>query len=223
MVALSVFAVFMIILFTDVYVHKNGREKRTGFVENHSVVDIGLFNGAGISIPYETYISKGHTYAEPIDGKTVKVGIDEFVSYSLGDFKIESIAAKGTVVKAGDFIMSAKVGNSVISFASPVNGRVKVVNDRLIGNTINDFYGNDWGALITSDGFDKPKQLHKTNEDLAEWMKTEMTRLKNYLFDSLNRELAGATMFDGGTINKGAVALLDDKAVKKFQMDFLSI
>ena len=86
-----------------------------------------------------------------------------------------------------------------------------------------DPYGNDWGLLVTPNEFEKTKRSLKINEDLAEWMKGELKRLKEYLYGSLSPDLAGATMFDGGTIMKGAVAQLDDKAVTKFQNDFLSL
>ena len=136
MVALSALVIFVIILITDIFVLKAGKKRHPAFIKNYKIVDVDLFDREGITIPVDTYISKGHTYAEFIDDKTIKIGIDDFISSSLGEFKIEKIAAKGSVVKEGDIILSAKVGNNLVSFASPVSGTVKVVNDRLLGNSI---------------------------------------------------------------------------------------
>jgi len=223
MVALSALLIFVLILITDIFVLKAEKKRHPAFIKNFKIVDVDLFNKEGITIPVDTYVSKGHTYAEFIQDKTIKVGVDEFVSSSLGEIKVEKIAAKGTKVKVGDIVISANVGGNTINFSSPVEGVVKVVNDNLLGNIINDPYGKDWGLMITPNEFEKTKRSLKINEELAEWMKTELKRFKDYLYGSLNPELAGATMYDGGTIVKGAVAQLDNSAVTKFQKEFLSL
>lgn len=222
MVALSALLIFVIILITDLFVLKAQKRTHPAFIKNYKVVDVDLFNREGINIPVDTYVSKGHTYAEFVNEKIIKVGIDEFVSASLGEVSVTKIAPAGTIVKEGDFIFEAKVGNKLVNFCSPVSGVVKVVNDELIKRSISDPYGNDWGVMIAPVGFDKTKLILKANDDLAEWMKTELQRFKEYLYGSGNPGFAGVTMYDGGTVVKGAVAQLGEKAVSQFEKEFLT-
>lgn len=223
MVALAALLVFVIVLITDVFVLKARKKSHPALIKNYKIVDVDLFNREGIAIPVDTYISKAHTYAEFVDDGIVKIGVDEFVSASLGTVLVTKIADKGKNIFVGDVILEGAAGGNKIMFYSPVAGVVKAVNDNLIGKNITDPYGSDWGVMIAPLYFDKSRSRLKMNDDLAEWMKEELKRFKEYIISSQKTEPAGATMYDGGTIIKGAAAQLNSKLVEQFQKEFLTV
>jgi hypothetical protein len=130
----------------------------------------------------------------------------------------------GTVIKKGDVIIDAKLGDKNFSFRSPVDGTINFVNDDLTGKVISDPYGEDWAVMITPINFEKNAAYLKTNEKVVDWMKTEFIRLKNYLIEcSAQPQLAGVTMLDGGKMIEGAVAHLNKDSIKKFESEFLKV
>ena len=111
-----------------------------------------------------------------------------------------------------------------MNFRSPVDGTVNFVNDDLVGKTVSDPYGEDWGVMVTPINFEKNAASLQANEKVVDWMKNEFIRLKNYLVESSAQpQLAGVTMLDGGKMLEGAVAHLNKESVKKFEDEFLKV
>jgi glycine cleavage system H lipoate-binding protein len=224
MVALYVLLGFILLLLIDYFVIKGEKKYHPAFKKNYEVIENVVFDNISVSVPADSYVSKGHTWAELQGNGLIKVGVDEFILKSVGRFIVTSIVRTGTVVKKGDSIMEAKLGDKNFSLRSPVDGTISFINDELIGKAIADPYGEDWGVMVTPIDFEKNAASLKANEKVVEWMKTEFVRLKNYLGESSTHpQLAGATMPDGGKMIEGAVAHLNKESVKKFEEEFLSI
>ena len=224
MVALYVLLGFILLLVIDYFVIRAEKKYHPAFKKSFEVVENVVFDNISVKVPADSYVSKGHTWAELQGNGMLKVGIDEFVLKSMGKFVVTNIAKTGTLLKKGDVIIEAKLGNQDLNFRSPVDGTVNFINDDLIGKTISDPYGKDWGIMVSPVNFEKNAVLLKANEKVVDWMKNEFIRLKNYVIEnSVKPQLAGVTMLDGGKLMEGAVAQLDKDSVKKFEDEFLKV
>jgi glycine cleavage system H lipoate-binding protein len=223
MVALYVLLGFILLIVIDAFVIKAEKKYHPAFKKQYEVVENILFDNISVTIPADSYISKGHTWAELQGNGLVKVGVDEFALKSIGKFIVTSIAKPGKLVKKGDALIEAKMGEKHISVGSPIDGTVSFINDDLIGKNISDAYGEDWGAIVSPVNFDTNASTLKSNEGVIEWMQNEFVRLKFYLIDSMQPGLAGVTMLDGGRIVEGAVSQLDQNSIQKFEDDFLKV
>jgi glycine cleavage system H lipoate-binding protein len=224
MVALYVLLGFILLLVIDYFVIKAEKKYHPAFKKSYEIVENVVFDNISVSVPADSYVSKGHTWAELQGNGLIKVGVDEFILKSVGRFIVTSIARPGTLLKKGDTVIDAKFGDKQFSFRSPVDGTISFINDELVGKAIADPYGEDWGVMVTPINFEKNAASLKANENVVEWMKGEFVRLKNYLTEnSAHPQFAGATMLDGGKMVEGAVAHLNKESVKKFEDEFLSI
>jgi glycine cleavage system H lipoate-binding protein len=224
MLALYCLLGFILLLVIEYYSIKGEKKFHPAFQKNYEVIENVVFDNISVTIPVDSYVSKGHTWASLQGSGLVKVGVDEFVLKSIGKFIVTNMARPGSVVKKGDVIIEARLGNKVFGFRSPVDGTVNFINDDIIGKIISDPYGEDWGIMLTPINFEKNAKSLKANEVVVEWMKNEFCRLKNHLVEmSAQPKLAGVTMFDGGKIVEGAVSQLTDESMKIFESEFLSI
>jgi glycine cleavage system H lipoate-binding protein len=224
MVALSVLLGFILLLICDYVVLRAEKKIHPAFVKNYKIIDSVAFNNLSVTIPADTFVSKGHTWAKPDKNGLLKVGVDEFITKSIGDFVITDVAPNGILLNEGDPIIEARLGNKTVVFRSPVSGKVILQNQDLQGKRIDDPFNEDWGVLIKTQ---EPKQFParlKINEEVIEWMKEELIRFKNYLEERLtDPKLAGVTMFDGGHIVEGVVSHLDKESIEIYEKEFLSI
>jgi glycine cleavage system H lipoate-binding protein len=224
MVALSVLLGFILLLICDYVVLRAEKKIHPAFVKNYKIIDSVAFNNLSVTIPADTFVSKGHTWAKPDKNGLLKVGVDEFITKSIGDFVITDVATNGILLNEGDPIIEARLGNKTVVFRSPVSGKVILQNQDLQGKRIDDPFNEDWGVLIKTQ---EPKQFParlKINEEVIEWMKEELIRFKNYLEERLtDPKLAGVTMFDGGHIVEGVVSHLEKESIEIYEKEFLSI
>ncbi|MGA8263159.1 MAG: hypothetical protein WB779_01820 [Ignavibacteriaceae bacterium] len=224
MVALSVLLGFLLLLVIDYFVLRAEKKLHPAFVKNYKVIDSVVFNNLSVSIPADTFISKGHTWAKPDKNGFLKVGVDEFITKSVGDLVITNTAPKGILLNEGDPVIEARLGDKRIVFRSPVSGQIVMQNHDLPGRKITDPFSEDWGVIIKSQEFHPHSNKLKMNEEVIEWMKGELIRFKNFLEERLTKPgLAGVTMFDGGHIVEGVVSHLDSESIEKYEKEFLSI
>ncbi len=231
MVALYVLLGFILLLLIDAFVIKAEKKYHPAFKKKYEIIENIVFDNISVAIPADSYVSRGHTWAELLGNGLVKVGVDEFVLKSVGKFIVTKITKPGTLIKSGDPVIEVKIGEKMINLRSPIDGTINYINDNLIGKNISDPYGEDWGVIMSPVNFDKNASSLRTNENVIEWMKSEFLKLKNYLRDNVvqpylpdgNTQLAGATMFDGGKIVEGAVSQLNQESIKKFEDEFLKL
>src|SRR3972149_6763119 len=158
MVALYVLLGFILLLVIDYFVIRAEKKYHPAFKKSYELVENVVFDNISVTVPADSYVSKGHTWAELQGNGTIKIGIDEFVLKSMGKFIVTNIARTGTLLKKGDIIIDAKLGDNPprrISFRSPVDGTINFVNDDLVGKTISDPYGEDWGVIVAPVNFEK--------------------------------------------------------------------
>jgi glycine cleavage system H protein len=224
MVALFVVLTFLFFILVDLIVLKAQKKKHPAFEPSNYLAERLVFDFNTISVPRDIYISKGHTWAKKNEYGLIKIGVDDFVVKSLGNFSITKIIEPGSSIKKGDIIFEGNSNSHHFKFRSPVDGEIKFINPGIIGKKMTDPYGDDWSVLMLAPEYDVNKYQLFSGEELKFWMKKEFKRLREFLgAHTVKPELAGVTMQDGGNIVEGALLLVADEGVKDFEKEFLKM
>mgnify|MGYP003471302771 CR=1 FL=1 len=223
MVAIFVLAMFLLFLSMDLIVLKIQGKYHPAFEPSLPQFDSAIFSRNSFSIPSNIFISKGHTWLRKNNDGLVSIGIDEFGTTALGTLSILNCAALGRELKRGETIFEGAYGNKRVKFLSPINGIVKSVNENALGKKISNPY-ETWGVQIVSDDFSNNKEMFVTGKEAFNWIKKESIKLKDFIANhSLKTDLAGTTMFDGGSLSNDTISLLVDNSVNDFEKEFLSL
>ena len=223
MVAIFVLTMFLFFLSVDLIVLKMQGKYHPAFEPSYMQFDSSLFGKSSFFIPSDISFSKGHTWLKKNNNGLISIGIDEFGSMALGQISILNCAAIGKELKRGQMIFEGAYGNRKVKFLSPINGIVKSVNENIFGKKISNPY-ETWGVQIVSDDFSNNKEMFVTGNEAFNWIKKESIKLKDFIANhSLKTDLAGTTMFDGGSLSNDTISLLVDNSVNDFEKEFLSL
>lgn len=222
MVAIFVLTVFLSFIAVDLIVLKIQGRNHPAFEPAFPQVNLST-STENLAIPSNIFFSKGHTWLKEKKDGIVQIGIDEFGTTALGALSISNILPEGKEIKRGEILFEGTYGYKTVKFLSPVNGIVKSVNTNIINNKITNPY-QTWGIELLSRDFPEDQKKFLSGIEAKNWIKNEYYRLKNFIDGhSLNMELAGETMFDGGLLSNDTTSSLIDQNVKDFEKEFLSL
>jgi glycine cleavage system H protein len=221
MVAIFVLTLFLFFISVDLIVLKIQGKSHPAFEPEIPQFDSTIFENMSFAIPSNTFFSKGHTWLRKNSDGLISIGIDELGSMALGTLSILNCVPVGQDLKRGEMIFEGAYGNKIVKFLSPINGIVKSVNENILGKKISNPY-ETWGVQLISNEFSESMKLFLSGSEALNWMKKEFIKLKNFIDShSLNVELAGVTMYDGGSLYNGTSSLLVDKTANDFEKEFL--
>jgi len=153
----------------------------------------------------------------------VDVGIDELGMMALGSLSILNCAVLGKELKRGEVLFEGAYGNKTVKFLSPINGIVNSVNTNIVGKKISNPYEN-WGIQLLAKDFPENQELFLSGKEATKWMEREFIKLKKFIDShSPKIELAGITMFDGGSLSNDMLSSLIEQSVNDFEKEFLSL
>lgn len=98
-IALYVLLGFILLLLIDAFVIRAEKKYHPAFKKKNEIIENIVFDNIYVAIPADSFISKGHTWAELLGKGLVKIGVDEFVLKSIGKFIVTKISKPGTLVK----------------------------------------------------------------------------------------------------------------------------
>ncbi len=223
MVAIFVLTLFLLFISVDLIVLKIQGKYHPAFEPSSPQFDSSIFDRNSFPIPSNIFFSKGHTWLKRNNDGLISIGIDEFGMMAFGALSIFNCAPVGKELKRGEIIFEGAYGNKKVKFLSPINGIVKSVNGNIIGKKIYNPY-ETWGVQIDSDNFSDNKKMFLSGKEASNWIKKESIKLKDFIINhSLKTDLAGATMFDGGSLSNDTISLLVDNSVIDFEKEFLSL
>jgi glycine cleavage system H lipoate-binding protein len=223
MVAIFVLAMFLLLLSVDLIVLKIQGKYHPAFEPSFPQSDLAVFNKNSFFIPSNIFFSKGHTWLKKNSDGLIFIGIDEFGIKALGPLSILNCAAAGKELKRGEIIFEGAYGNKKVKFLSPINGIVKSVNKNILSKKISNPY-ETWGVQMVSKDLSDNQEIFLSGKEAFNWIKKESIKLKDFIINhSLKTDLAGATMFDGGSLSNDTISLLVDNSVNDFEKEFLSL
>jgi glycine cleavage system H protein len=223
MVAIFVLSVFLFFISVDLIVLKIQGKNHPAFEPSFPQFDLSTYTKNSLTIPSNIFFSKGHTWLKKnIDG-LIHIGIDEFGITALGTLSILNYAPVGKELKCGETLFEGAYGKKIVKFLSPINGIVKSVNTEIIRKKISDPY-QTWGVQLLSKDFPENEEKFLSGMEAKNWIREEYIKLKSFINShSPKVELAGTTMFDGGSLSNDTISSLVDQSANDFEKEFLSL
>jgi glycine cleavage system H lipoate-binding protein/ABC-type phosphate transport system substrate-binding protein len=210
-----------------------------GFVLNYSPRDKGLskgkafsqqiFNENMINAPSGLLYDKTHTWAFMEKDGMVRVGIDDFLQHVTGPLTKVKMKNPGDQVKKGEPVLSIIQNGKLLNINSPVSGTIVAQNEILTGNpsAINESpYASGWVYMIKPSNWAREIQFFHMADKYQEWIKTEFTRLKDFLAETIhskNPAYAQVVLQDGGVIKDHVLADFGPDVWEEFQTNFVDI
>ncbi len=222
MVGIFILCVFIICIMLDIVILRLKNIEHPAFDEKITNEILRLLNFT-VDIPTEIFFSKAHSWVQKNRDGYVKIGIDDFLVKTFGKFQITNFAEVKKEIKKGDTIFEISANKKLIQISSPINGRVKAINENIVNKIITNPY-SQWGILLEPINYKNDiKKLFKNNDTVL-WMKEELSKFKNFLKVNLDKaSLAGPTMYDGGSIMEGVISFLSEKEIKDYKNQFLKL
>jgi len=143
------------------------------------------------SIPGGVFISKNHTWVSMNQEGIAKVGIDDFAKKLVGKISSVELPNLGMNVKAGQPLFTIKQGSRIITFNSPVTGKVSQVNT-LLKDNIDALdvtpYERNWVCALDAENLDNEiKEMHIGKSAVA-FFQEDIEKFKTLFMDLLKSE-----------------------------------
>ena len=158
MVAIFALSAFILILMADHFVLKLQGRTHPAFGSAPGIISIAESSEINYGFPSNILLSKGHTWLKKGNDGLIEIGVDLLGSRALGGLSIARCSEENARIKRGDVLFVGNYGSETVEFLSPINGVVRHINQKVIGNKISNPY-NTWGIKIHSgDDIDSEKE-----------------------------------------------------------------
>ena len=178
---------------------------------------------AAVGLPQGIFLHQGHSWALPsIDGR-VKIGLDEFLSQSVGNFDRIDLPLIGSEVEQGSTLATVWKHGKAINIPAPVSGAVQAVNLSLTSSLLplsNDPYGAGWLAFLTPHDTQESFQGLKAGAEANTWMQRETARFVDFMSQRLRGGVVGMVLPDGAHPVVGAASELNETDWRAFASGF---
>jgi glycine cleavage system H lipoate-binding protein len=178
----------------------------------------GLRDAGGFLFKRGVYYSSGHTWLEPSEGETLRVGIDDLAKNLIPWAVKVELPRPGVGLKAGEGAAAISCGGRELAIPTPVAGTVVAVNPAVVADPSlvkRDNYARGW--LFSLRPADTRYLALRTGEPARSWLRSEKLRLTHFLEEEL-----GLAAADGGEWIAPPPSLLQDAQWQKLQKTFLS-
>jgi CheY-like chemotaxis protein len=172
-------------------------------------------------IPGGVFISKGHCWTRVDEDGSVQVGIDDFAKKIIGKIDAIDLPNLGMIIKKGQPLFSVKQGPRLLSFKSPVSGKVSEVN-KFINNEVDSLnvtvYDRNWICEIDAEELDAELLDLKIGKSAVSFYQEEIEKCKELKKKTLSRKESNLDSND--LIYCGEMEKMDDANWKRFAEEF---
>jgi glycine cleavage system H lipoate-binding protein len=188
---------------------------------------IKTLNEQTFEIPNGLYFDKSHTWIFMEKDGQVKIGIDDFIPKVTGRFTRVIMKNPGDTVKRKEPVVQLIQHGKQISIYSPVSGVITDINEDLVTSpeTINESpYENGWIYQVEPSNWLRETEFFKLGLQYRDWIKSELTRLKDFVACSHNLQLvpnATVAYQEGGEISAQPLKEMSPELWEDFQTYFI--
>jgi glycine cleavage system H lipoate-binding protein/ABC-type phosphate transport system substrate-binding protein len=223
-VILGSFIVFIFLVITAIQYIKN----RKMIIPDTTSDPALVFGEDFVDIPLGLYYDKTHTWAFMEKDGMVRVGIDDFLQHITGPLTRIKMKRSGEKIRKGKQILSIIQNGKQLNIYSPISGTIKEQNKVLEANSsiINSSpYSDGWVYRIEPTNWIKEIQFLIIGKKYKEWVRSEFSRLKEFLSESLkpNAVEYAKVLQDGGEIKDGILMDLSPEVWEDFQTNFIDM
>ena len=172
-------------------------------------------------IPGGVFISKGHCWARVDEDGSVQVGIDDFAKKIIGRIDAIDLPNLGMIIKKGQPLFSVTQGPRLLSFKSPISGKVSEVNT-FINNEVDSLnvtvYDRNWICEIDAEELDAELPDLKIGKSAVSFYQEEIEKCKE-----IKKKIISVKEFDTEStdlIYCGEMEKMDDTNWKRFAEEF---
>jgi len=196
-------------------------------VQDTAFVKTQAFNEQVVDIPIGLYYDKTHTWAYMEKDGMVRIGIDDFLQHITGPITRVKMKSTGEKIRKGKEVLSIIQKGKQLDIHAPVSGTIKKQNKALTKSSslINSSpYSDGWVYMIEPTNWIKEIQYLITGNKYKEWLKSEFSRLKDFLAVSVKPNVEYAHILqDGGELKDGILEDLGPEVWEDFQINFIDI
>ncbi len=188
---------------------------------------ISVFGENSLNFPDGLFFDKSHTWVFMEKNGQVRTGVDDFLQHITGPITRVKLKKPGDRVRKGESFISLIQQGKQLEIQSPISGIIREHNTGLTetSEAINKApFSDGWVYVVEPVDWLKEIQSYLMGDKYLEWLKTEFSRLKNFLATGLkplkkvNPELI---LQDGGEIADGVLECYGPEAWEEFQSGFL--
>jgi glycine cleavage system H lipoate-binding protein/ABC-type phosphate transport system substrate-binding protein len=201
--------------------NKKAAIKIAGYVPQHVLDENSLIVPAGL------YFDKTHTWAFMEQNGIVKVGVDDFLQHITGTLTRIKMKNPGDKVKKGEPVLSIIQNGKQINLYAPISGIIREQNRKLETDSSiinNSPYNEGWIYKIEPANWLRENQLLFMAEKQKQFIKNELSRLKDFLAATLNTDTekyGQIILQDGGEVRDGILSDLGPEVWEEFQTKFI--
>lgn len=176
----------------------------------------GFASVGGLTWRSGTYYAPTHAWLRARAGQ-LRVGLDDLAGRLLRSVDSIALPAVGTVLQAGDAMLTMGTGRRGLVIPAPVAGTITRVNRTLLERpqaVVDDPYGRGWLVELEPAG-DHLRNLRRDAEART-WMSGEAARLSHALEDA-----TGILAADGGELVVPTHLLISDEQRAALEQQFL--
>jgi glycine cleavage system H lipoate-binding protein len=180
-----------------------------------------------ILVPKGLYFDKTHTWAFMEKNGSVKIGIDDFLQRITGQLTKIKMKDPGEKIRKGEQILTIIRNGKQLHIYAPISGIIKERNPSILADAsmLNSSpYYDGWVYLVEPKNWIREVQFLFMAEKYLEWLKDELSRLKDFITTSVRSNTAGyehIVLQDGGELSDHVLADLGPEIWEDFQTEFI--
>jgi len=224
---LGSFVAIIILLITVNLVRMNNSINKDADVMDKAFVPAQVINEDFIDTQMGLYYDKTHTWAFMEKDGMVRIGIDDFLQHITGSLTRVKMKSTGEKIRKGKQVLTIIQNGKQLNIHAPVSGTIKEQNKALYKSSslINSSpYSDGWVYMIEPTNWLKEIQYLITGKKYKEWLKSEFSRLKDFLAASVKSNVEYAHVLqDGGELRDGILEDLGPEVWEDFQTNFIDV
>jgi len=174
------------------------------------------------NVPAGIFVSQNHTWVNVELNGAARVGIDDFARKILGKIDKVELPKLNAEVRKGDLLLSITHGSHAVDLASPISGKVTLLNTEHIEHP--DWIASkpfelSWMCCIEPSNLSEELHSLKIGVDSINWYKAEINKYEEIVKGvEKNLALAGSS---GRAGDLADAQYADDKLLSEFAKTFL--
>ncbi|MBN1387227.1 MAG: hypothetical protein JW965_02200 [Bacteroidales bacterium] len=185
------------------------------------------FNENSVMAPGGLFYDKTHTWTFMEEEGKVKMGIDDFLQHTTGNFTKIKMKQPGARIKKGEQVISLVQNGKQLDIYSPLSGLITDINHELKINAAiinNSPYSDGWIYAVEPDNWLKETKGYLMGNNYREWLKNEFSRLKDFIAGTVKSgeiSYSQVVLQDGGEIRNNLLENFGPEVWEEFQRKFI--
>jgi glycine cleavage system H lipoate-binding protein len=216
---LFILMVAVVIAFEWIAIHWRKATSGAGAKQQHLLSEERLHVSDGL------FYSAGHCWSALDANGTLAIGADDLILRLAGRVDGVDLPAVGSTLDKGDPLFTLRMGGQRLSVPSPARGEVEAVNHEVVESPVMMRVERDgWAVRLRPETLAEELAGMNIGVKARAWIGREIARLRDF-FAVPTLEHAGLpiTLQDGGLPTEGALAQMDNEALRRFEREFLSL